>query len=96
MCERCGDRNCAPVATFEQCKCYSEMPFQLPLRVEYFRRCPEWHEKSSPYIVDATGKVVVMMPQNVWHPGEYDEMADLGAKMIVDGVNTGRCVVDPR
>lgn len=72
------------------------MPFQLPLRVEYHRRCPEWHEKSSPYIVDAAGKLVVMMPQNVGHPGQYDEMADLGARMIVDSVNTGRSVVAPR
>ena len=96
MCERCGNGDCAPCEPFEQCKSYPEVPFQLPLRVEYHRRCPEWHEKSSPYVVDAYGKLVVMMPQNVGHPGQYDEMADLGAQMIVDSVNTGRSVVAPR
>ncbi len=89
MCERCGNSDCAPVEPFEQCKLYSQMPFQLPLRIEYHRRCPEWHEKSCPYIVDAAGKLVCRMPQHVYHPGQYDAMADLGAKMIVDGVNTG-------
>lgn len=61
--------------------------FPLPWRVDYYRRCPEWHEKSRPLIRDATGAIVVEMYQNVFHPGEYDFMADRTANEIVNAVN---------
>jgi hypothetical protein len=59
----------------------------LPWTVKYWRRCPEWHEKSSPYIVDANGAEVVCMPQNVGNPGEYDVVADETALRIIASVN---------
>lgn len=89
MCERCGNSDCAPAEPFEQCKSYQDTPFQLPLRVEYRRLFSEWHEKSCPRVVDADGKLVVIMPQNVDHPGMYDTNADLGAQIIVESVNAG-------
>lgn len=58
-----------------------------PWSVEYRRRYSEWHEKSCPYIADALGAIVVEMPQNVRHPGLYDELADNSAHQIVDAVN---------
>lgn len=59
----------------------------VPWRVEYSRRCKDWHTKSCPRVVDADGKLVVEMPQNVDHPGKYDIVADLSAITIVDCVN---------
>lgn len=53
----------------------------------YWVRCPEWHPQSSPYIVDANGDLVVRMPQNVGHPGMYDELACNTAREIVNAVN---------
>lgn len=59
----------------------------IPWRVVYTKLFPEWHSKSCPRIVDAEGKLVVSMPQNVEHPGKYDVVADLAAITIVDCVN---------
>lgn len=59
----------------------------VPWRVEYSKRRKDWHTKSCPKVVDAIGKVVVEMPQNVDHPGKYDVVADLAAITIVDCVN---------
>lgn len=61
-----------------------------PWRVEYWRRCIEWHVKSCPRIVDADGMIVVQMPQHVGHPGAYDEQADTTAHRIVEAVNSQR------
>lgn len=58
-----------------------------PWAVKYYRRCEEWHPKSSPYIVDANGKTVIDMPQHVGHPGQYDELADGTAIRIVTAIN---------
>lgn len=60
---------------------------RLPLRVEYYRRCEEWDEKSLPRIVDANGRIVCEMPQTVGHPGKYDPIADFDANFIVSCVN---------
>lgn len=59
-----------------------------PWRVEYYRRCPEWHEKSRPRVKDANNCIVFEMPMNVGHPGEYDFIADKTAQSIIDAVNT--------
>ena len=61
----------------------------LPWRVEYNQRFNEWHPKSGPRVVDANGETVCEMPQsdNIRHPGQYDEVADLAAITIVDCVN---------
>ncbi len=59
----------------------------LPWSVKYWRRCPEWHPQSCPYIVDRDGETVVTMPLTVGHPGEYDAVADETARRIVDAVN---------
>ena len=61
-----------------------------PWRVEYYRRCPEWHEKSRPRIKDANNCIVCEMPMNVGHPGEYDFIADKTAHEIIAAVN-GPC-----
>jgi hypothetical protein len=37
--------------------------------------------------VDANGKTIARMPQNVGHPGAYDEQADKTAHQIVNAVN---------
>lgn len=65
------------------------MNHPTPWRVEYFQRFAEWHEHSSPQIVDADGIIVVMMPQSAecHHPGFYDREADELAKRIVAAVN---------
>lgn len=60
-----------------------------PWRVSYWQRFPEWHERASPYIVDANGNTVVEMPQNVGHPGAYDRRADETAHLIIERVNNG-------
>jgi hypothetical protein len=65
----------------------NEPTYRLPWRVEYWRRCPEWHEKSNPFIVDADDKTVVEMFQHVGHQGEYDLIADTMAHAIVDAMN---------
>lgn len=61
--------------------------FKFPLRIEYRRVFPEWHEKARPTIVDADGKVVCSMNQNVVHPGMYDKAADEMARMFERLVN---------
>ena len=38
-------------------------------------------------MVDANDKTVVEIPQNVDHPGVYDEIADQLAHKIADAVN---------
>jgi len=58
-----------------------------PWRVQYWQPYPDWNEKSRPKIVDAAGKVILHMPQNVEHPGIYDELADKTAHQIVAAVN---------
>lgn len=58
-----------------------------PWSVKYWQRCPEWHEQSNPRVVDVNGVIVCELPQNVGHPGEYDEEADNTAKLIVESVN---------
>ena len=60
----------------------------LPWEVAYSQKSSNWDEKSSPYIVDANGKIVVeYFFQHVCHPGMYDELADLTAQFIVNLVN---------
>lgn len=62
-----------------------------PWRVMYDVKCKDtWHPKSLPCIVDADGCVVVLLPQNVCHPGDYDELADHTAQQIVAAVNNGQ------
>lgn len=61
--------------------------YPKPWKVKFDRRCLEWHENSSPYIVDAAGRLVVSMPQTVDHPGEYDQLAVRTAYEIVQAVN---------
>lgn len=58
-----------------------------PWRVEYNRSYHDWNVKSRPRIVDALGNNVLHMPQNVNHPGVYDELADKTAHQIVAAVN---------
>jgi hypothetical protein len=65
----------------------AEIHHPAPWAVRYFRRCPEWHPKSCPFIVDSEGRTVVEMLQNVGHPGEYDPIADETAHRIVDLAN---------
>lgn len=60
----------------------------MKLVIKYYRRCPEWHERSSPYIVDEdTNRVVCRMECFVMHPGIYDEVACKYAEAIVNCVN---------
>lgn len=59
----------------------------LPWSVTYYRRCPEWDERTNPYVVDADGNEVVQPPQHVGHPGEYDEQADFICTLICASVN---------
>lgn len=63
------------------------MDHPTPWTVKYWRRCPEWHEFSSPYIVDAEGVTVLELPQRVGHPGEFDPVAVRTAHQIVEAVN---------
>lgn len=67
-----------------------------PWRVEYAGRhrtieatggAWDWDQRSSPYVVDALGKRVIGIPQNVHHPGAYDAKADRLAQLIVRSVN---------
>lgn len=66
------------------------MSHPIPWSVGYWRRCPEWHEKSCPCIYDANGTLVLELPQNVGHPGEYDAVADMTANRIVQAVNASQ------
>lgn len=59
----------------------------LPWSVHYWQRFPEWNEKSRPWIADANGNRVLDTIQTVGHPGEYDLIADLLAREIVEAVN---------
>jgi hypothetical protein len=59
-----------------------------PWKVKYKHYCNEWDQKSRPYIVDANDHFVCLMPQNVCHPGVYDELADYTAIEIVNAVNS--------
>lgn len=59
-----------------------------PLRVEYFQRCPEWHPRSLPRIVDANGKEICVMAQRPDHPGRYDQELDELAQQFVQAANT--------
>ena len=59
----------------------------MPWAVNYFKRFPEWDERSCPCVVDANGSVVCILPQTVDHPGMYDALADATAKRIVVAVN---------
>jgi hypothetical protein len=58
-----------------------------PWRVAYSRKCKEWHEKSCPKVIDASGCLVVAMPQHVEHPGMYDQVSDNAAHLIVTCMN---------
>lgn len=59
----------------------------LPWTVEYCARYQTWDRRSSPRIVDSKGDVVIYPPQNVGHPGQYDERADILCQEIVRAVN---------
>ena len=65
------------------------MTHPKPWRVEYNRRCPEWHPQSCPYIVAANDDLVLELPMTCghMHPGLYDKLADHTAKEIVRAVN---------
>lgn len=60
-----------------------------PWSVKYDQKFPEWDPKACPYVVDANGEDVIMVPQTweLGHPGLYDEKADELAHLIVEGVN---------
>lgn len=62
--------------------------YPKPWRVVYRQRFPEWDVKSSPYIVDASGRFICNMTMTVGHPGTYDELADNTAHDIVNAVNS--------
>ena len=47
----------------------------------------DWHEFSSPHVVDANGKFIMRPKQNVGHPGLRDEVAEALCHRIVAGVN---------
>lgn len=56
--------------------------------VRFHRRCPEWHERSSPYLVNDKGEDVAgFMRQRVNHPGQEDKEAIAEAYLIRNAVN---------
>jgi hypothetical protein len=55
--------------------------------VKYWRRCPEWHEQSSPYIVNEKGEKVAEIPCFTYHPGAHDPKSLEIAERIVKAVN---------
>lgn len=61
--------------------------YPLPWRVEYDQKFDTWADHVRPRVVDANGETVVLPPQNVSHPGMYDELADNVCKLICDAVN---------
>lgn len=61
--------------------------YPLPWKVAYYRRCPEWDEKTRPFVICATGNEVIETTAMVGHPGEYDEIADNVAHFIVMSAN---------
>jgi hypothetical protein len=60
-------------------------------KIKYYRRCPEWHEQCSPYIVNEKDEKIVEIPCFVNHPGEFDAKALEIAETIVRAVNS----IDP-
>lgn len=58
----------------------------LPWSVKYNRQFPQWHEKSSPSVIDANGVLVFQSQQYVGHTGIYDMLADQVCKMIVTSI----------
>jgi len=56
--------------------------------VKFWRRCEEWDERSSPYLVNDKGENVAgFMRQRVNHPGQEDKEAIAEAYLIRDAVN---------
>lgn len=64
------------------------VPVAYPLRVAYYQRCPEWHLRSLPHIVDAAGVEICAMAQRRGHPGLYDQELDELAQQFVQAANT--------
>lgn len=59
----------------------------MPWGIKHNRQCKEWHQQSSPVIVDENGRVVAIVHQFVNHPGLKDIAATTIAEIIVDAVN---------
>lgn len=66
------------------------LELSLPWRVEYDQRFPEWHPKTNPRIVDASGHDVASVGRLT--AGVHVQIDDIHARLIVSAVNAHTAV----